>query len=103
MATYEQIGILQSNGPLLARLRVAVTKFVTSVILEADTTPNHAARVAWAVRIENERLSQAIADKVLRYALILDPTFADEGEAATDAKLQQLVDVYVPEIVRLGL
>lgn len=103
MATYEQIAILQSNSPLLSRLRVAVTKFVTTVILEPDTTPNHAARVAWAVQIENERASQAIADKVLRYALILDATLADEGESASDAKLQQLVDAYVPEIVRLGL
>lgn len=48
MATYEELFNLADNNTLLDRIAVAITIAAHTVLNEADTVPNHAARLVWA-------------------------------------------------------
>jgi hypothetical protein len=48
MATYAELTTASNNSALGARIAVACAVAADKIRLEADTTPNHAARVIWA-------------------------------------------------------
>lgn len=94
MATYAELGTASNNGPLLSRIEVACAVAADKIRTELDTTPNHAARVAWA--------RQAFADPAraargLLWCVLAQNRTAELSVilAASDALVQTAVDAAV--------
>lgn len=93
MATYQQLyDAVTQGGPVLNRAVVAVAVSAQKILVELDTTLNHAARLAWA--------RKALADpqgmvKKMSYALAADAVVSAKATATTDAELQTAVDALI--------
>ena len=103
MATYEELYALHSdNDDLLHKVAVANWIAADKVRQEADTTPNHAARLVWAARVlEDNRSAQQMLNAVLAQNSTATVTqIQDSTDAAIQAAVDAAVDlVATPEVV----
>lgn len=91
MATYDELLQANADTGLVNKVRVAVVVAATNIMTEADTTTNHANRLAWAKTVFSD---PAIAGTRMMWpvlALHKDLTLAQITGAA-DADVQTAVD-----------
>lgn len=91
MATYSELIEAAGHSPLIERVRVACLVAAEAIRNEAGTTPNHAARLAWARGVfaspESEQTRMLWAALVQNRLLPLAAI-----KAADDAAVQTAVD-----------
>ena len=94
MATYEELLTAQSHDDLNRKVRVAVIIAAETVRTEVVTTPNHAARLAWAKQVFER--PQGEAERMMWAVLAQNKgsTLA-QITGATDALVQTAVDAAV--------
>lgn len=94
MASYSELIEASGHSPLIDRVRVACLVAAESIRTEADTTANHAARLAWARAVfENPEAEQR---RMLWAALVQNRSAAlVDIKAASDAAVQAAVDAAV--------
>jgi hypothetical protein len=97
MATYAELLSMIDNEALFNKIRVAVWVAADTIRAEVDTTPNHAARVAWA---KSAFANPDGAARILMPAVLAQNKAADLATitAATDAQVQAAVDAAVNTI-----
>ena len=98
MATaYENIYALLNGQALLQQVTIAVLAAALAITTEVTTTPNHAARLAWAegVRADRARLDQQVGAMMLR--VISDSRIYGNLAGYTDADVQAVVNGLVDE------
>lgn len=90
MATYSELLQAAENESLRRKIRVAVVIAAEEIRMEADTTPNHAARRVWAAAVF--RNPGAEADRMLWAVLAQnkDATLL-QITGATDVQVQTAV------------
>ena len=90
---YDQVYAYVGTSPLLQhRAMVAVATAAVAVLNEAGSTPNHAARLAWA--------SKALADppgmaRKMTFAIMANATLQTSGDTMLDSDLQFVVNSLV--------
>lgn len=91
MATYDELLEANANTGLLNKVRVAVVVAATDIMLEADTTANHANRLLWAKSV--------FADPAVAGSRMMWPVLAQNRTftlaqitGAPDATVQEAVD-----------
>lgn len=90
MATlYENVYNLHANSNLRNRVTVAIAKASQDILGEADTVPNHAARLAWAKTVMHDPAQEATK---MMWGVLGSATIRNKGETATDAEVQTAVD-----------
>lgn len=94
MATYDELLQANADTALVNKVRVAVVVAATNIMLESDTTTNHANRLAWAKTV--------FADPALAGTRMMWPVLAQNRaltlaqlEGAADADVQMAVDAAV--------
>ncbi len=102
--SYQNLSVLRSSPTLLSRFIIAVETTATDVFTEPVNTPNHAERLAWAKRVifDTDKAPQ-YADRFRRVAVVSNLTLQTEGEAISDAAIQQLVDTMAQRMAMAGL
>lgn len=90
MATYDEILIAHADTGLLNKVRVATVVAATDIMLEADTTANHANRIIWAKTV--------FADPALAGARMMWPVLA-QNKAFTLAQITGADDATVQTAV----
>lgn len=104
MATYQDLFVLRTEGSLIGRAVIAVERAAAQVINEDPLTPNHATRIAWAIKVIGPNaMSQMYATIVLRWAVAENQTLQDQGTAIDDASVQFIVNSYLPRVVAAGV
>lgn len=94
MATYQELHALATNDVLRTKIRVGCIVAAETIRTEAEDTPGHAARLAWAravfanPAVESERMTWA----VLAANRAATP---EQITGATDATIQAKVDAAV--------
>lgn len=83
---------LSQNAQFLTRISIAIVEAVRTIVNEVDTTPNHAAREAWAHRAIRNPDEMA---RIMKWGVVVHPTVRTNGAATTDAQLQNVVDALV--------
>lgn len=91
MATYVELHDLYNNSVLQHRIEVAIAVASESIRSEVDTTPNHAARVAWAKAALFNLQSEARRCMLIALAQNKANT-TTQITNASDATLQTAVD-----------
>ena len=89
--------LLNARGDLWNKFRGGVLKSAASVYAEADTTPNHAARLAWAKDVLLAGNVEARAGELYRMALT-NPTIASLGDASTDSDVEYVCAVHLDTV-----
>ena len=89
--------LLNARGDLWNKFRGGVIKSAASVYAEADTAPNHAARLNWARDIlANGNVDQR-AEEMYRMAMT-NPTIASNGDASTDSYVEYVIAVHLDTV-----
>jgi hypothetical protein len=98
MATYAELLSLQADEALFNKVRVACWVAADTIRAEADTVPNHTARVAWAKRVFESPDAMA---RVLMPAVLAQNKAASVAaiNGATDALVQSAVDAAVDVVL----
>ena len=91
-----------SNDVLLGRFRTAVVAAAELILEEPDTTENHAARVALAIRLIRDKEAQAVGHDMLRLALARNARLAVPRTEVTDAQIANAVMHYIDIFTRVG-
>lgn len=104
MATLIEKSAVRDNPTLLTRFILAAENIASRILVEPANTVNHAERLAWAKRcmFDGDK-SPRYAAIMLRAALHLDQSFPDNGENATDAEIQAIVDAYAAYLASSGI
>ena len=97
MATYLELYALAGNADFQTRLRYALLRAAYDISNEAIDTPNHIKRLAWA-RAELDGQSAVAIDR-LAIGVLLNPSIAAAGAAATDSDIQFQVNSLVQNLV----
>ena len=93
MATLIEVSrLLNARGDLWNKFRGGVIKSAASVYAEADTVPNHAARIAWTQDILASGNVDARAEEMYRMGLT-NPTIASLGDVSTDNDVEYAIAV----------
>lgn len=94
MATYNELLQASANDDLNARMRVAVIIACEAIRTEVDTTPNHAARLAWA---RQTLANPEFAARQMIWAVLAQNAGFTLAQitGATDAALQTAVNAAV--------
>jgi hypothetical protein len=94
MATYAELVIASNNSALMTRIAVACAVAADKIRLEADTTPNHAARVLWAREAFSDTGQAA---KNILWSVLAQNRSATLAQivSADDAAVQTAVDAAV--------
>ena len=90
MATYDELLQANANTGLLNKVRVAVVVSATNIMTEADTTPNHTNRLAWAKTV--------FSDPAVAGTRMMWPVLA-QNKALTLAQITAAADVDVQSAV----
>lgn len=102
MASLVEISaLLNARGTLWNKFRGAVLKSAASIYAEADTEPNHTARLAWAQDVLQSGNVDQRAGEMYRMALT-NPTIASLGDASTDSDVEYVVAVHLDTIALGG-
>ena len=98
MATLIEVSrLLNARGDLWNKFRGGVIKSAASVYAEADTTPNHAARLNWARDILANGNVDARAEEMYRMGMT-NPTIASLGDASTDNDVEYVIAVHLDTV-----
>lgn len=98
MATLIEVSrLLNARGDLWNKFRAGVIKSAASVYAEADTTPNHTARLAWAQDILANGNVDKRAEEMYRMGLT-NPTIASSGDASTDGDVEYVIAVHLDTV-----
>jgi hypothetical protein len=90
---YDQVYAYVGNSPLLQhRAMIAVATAAVAVLNEAGSTPNHAARLAWAARALTD--VPGTAHRML-FAIMANTTLQGSGDGMLDSDLQFVVNSLV--------
>lgn len=94
MATYDELLSAAGNTALLNKMRVAVIIAAEKVRVEADTVPQHAARLKWAKAVYADPLAEA---RRVMWSVLAQNASAPLASitGATDAIVQAAVDACV--------
>lgn len=95
-AVFEASGNTTFQGRCLA----ACWKAANDIIAESDQTPNHAARVEWALKILRDR--QSITPRVLAMQVLRNATVAANPDAALDGDIEFVVASYLNDLILIG-
>lgn len=94
MATYDELLQANADTGLVNKVRVAVVVAATNIMLESDTTTNHANRLLWAKTV--------FSDPAMAGTRMMWPVLAQNRaltlaqlEGAADADVQMAVDAAV--------
>ena len=102
MATLVEISaLLNARGTLWNKFRGAVLKSAASIYAEADTAPNHTARLAWAKDVLQAGNVDQRAGEMYRMALT-DSTIASNGDETPDSAVEYVVAVHLDTIALGG-
>jgi hypothetical protein len=94
MATYDEILTAYANTALLNRVRVATVVAATNIMLEVDTTLNHANRLVWAKTV--------FSDPAIAGARMMWPVLA-QNKAVTLAQITGADDATVQTAVNTAI
>ncbi len=100
MGTLEQLFDLRNASALRNRVAAACWRTAKTIFQEADGTPLHAERLAWAVRILRDSGEGQPVLEIFRAAILL---LENQGEQATDAEIQNAVDAIVNKFAVMGV
>lgn len=102
MATLIEVSrLLNARGDLWNKFRGGVIKSAASVYAEADITPNHTARLAWAQDILANGNVDKRTEEMYRMAMT-NPTIASAGDASTDNDVEYVIAIHL-DIVAAGV
>lgn len=94
--TYEESAALMSDQTFRGRIKVAVLKYASSIMVEATTVPAHNTRVRWAT---NTMQGPDMAASTVQPPTVMDPAVQQDGSAVTDAALQAAVEGVVNQLL----
>ncbi len=92
-STFEAANDATFQGRCLA----AAWKAAANILNESEQTPNHAARVEWALNILRDR--QSITPRVLAMQVLRNATIAANPAAATDGDIEFAVASYLSDLI----
>ena len=95
-AIYDLKNPVQPNAPVVSGLKkkvtIAVVTSAQSILAEAESTPNHSARVRWAVTALEQ--AEAMAERMM-WPVLSNGDVQTGGNDTPDATVQYVVDVSV--------
>jgi hypothetical protein len=94
--TYTESSALMSNMDFQGRVKVAVLKFASSIMVEDGTVPAHNTRERWAVNAMQN--PQMVASQITP-GVVMDPAVQQDGAAVTDAALQAATEAVVNNLL----
>lgn len=94
MATYAEIAALRRNPVLMDKVLVALTKAASDVMVEADTTSLHKARLRWAEKVFP---TPEVMYNLMIWRVLQNPTIQTNGEASADSDIQFVVNSLIDE------
>lgn len=97
---YADIYNAATDAAFQGRCYVAAWKAAQDILSEAENTPNHAARLDWAIRALTDRL--AITGKQLAMQVLRNGTIAANPGASTDNDLSFQVATVIGDLIRIG-
>lgn len=100
MATLEALFDLRNSSALRNRVAAAGWNEAKDIFLEIDTTPNHAERIIWAVKMLRDSGGGSEVEQVFRAVCVL---LQDDGEAATDTQIATAVGQVVNHFATAGV
>lgn len=89
-----------NDATFQGRCLAAAWKAANDIIAESDQTPNHAARVEWALKILRDR--QSITPRVLAMQVLRNATVAANPAASVDGDIEFVVISYLDDLIRIG-
>lgn len=94
MATYAELFSLKNDSELRNKVVVACILASESIMIEVDTTPNHANRLIWAASVFANPMAEA--NRMFMAVLAANSGFTiAQIQAATDEQIQTDVDDHV--------
>jgi len=87
------------TASLQKRVEAAMATAAYNVLNEADTTANHTARMAWAVKALFSRSALVAERERLMWFVALNPTVLSQGEAVEDDTIQWIINSAIDPIL----
>jgi len=85
-----------TDMPFQGRVKVAVLKFASSIMVEASTVPAHNTRERWAV---NTMQNPGMVAAQVTPGVVMDPAVQQDGADVTDAALQAATEAVVNNLL----
>ena len=87
--TYAQSATLMKDPAFIDRVKVAVLKYASFILVEATNVPQHHARLRWALAalVGPDSVAQIVAQPT-----VMDAQVQTDGSAITDVALQTSVE-----------
>lgn len=99
MATLRELFNLRHDSDMRNRTAAASWRWAKAIFHEADNTPNHAARIAWAISCLRNGQGECIEEIFRGVSILLEDTNStstdEEVEAAVNTVLSKLASVEV--------
>lgn len=100
MGLKQNFALVMNGGELLSRFTAAIWQAAVDIVNEAQATPNHADRIAWAKRaVLADGKAQHYAAVVMRMAVCENATLQTLGKDVSDSDIQFIVNSYIAKLV----